>query len=240
MPCVNAGEHSAKVRKWSFQPWPDVAEGDVVEFRLIYRGKLPAQGAGSGQSRIDEKHAIRRQLHRQLRELWHTHTTLRRHTAPTTHTRKLIVPDLRDDESQQATMLDWILRDYSKFNYRFVPLVNNKNGIACALDILFLRRDAPGNLIESGGDIDNRIKVLFDGLRVPQYNSEVDKFTPQEGENPFFVLLEDDKLITEVKVTTDRLLTPPETDESVHDVHLVIHVATKIVDPHKAWPDWVF
>jgi hypothetical protein len=150
----------------------------------------------------------------------------------------LIVPDLQPGESEQTTVLDWIICDHSKYGYRFVPLINYKNGIACSLDILFLRRDGPGNLIASGGDVDNRIKVLFDGLRIPEHNSEVNRFPPQEGENPFFCLLENDDLITDVKITTDRLLTPRENTESVHDVHLVIHVVTKVLDPQKAWPDW--
>src|SRR5258708_163486 len=57
-----------------------------VEFRLVYKGSLPAQSSGG--SRILEKHAIRRQIHAQLRELWHTNIVLERHTRPTPHTRK--------------------------------------------------------------------------------------------------------------------------------------------------------
>jgi hypothetical protein len=228
-----------QVEHLRYQRCPEDEEGLSVEFRLIYKGRLPSQGSGGG-SNVAEKHGIRRQFHLQLKELWRTNVVLERLTRPTPHTRKLIVPDLRDDESQQTTGLDWVLRDYSKFGYRFVPLINKKIGIACSLDILFLRRDGPGNLIESGGDIDNRLKVLFDGLRIPQYNSEVERFPPQEGENPFFCLLEDDELITEVKVTTDRLLIPMEKDEHVHDIHLVVHVTTNILDPRKAWPDFVF
>lgn len=30
-----------------YQEWPE-HEGEVVEFRLIYKGKLPAQGSGGG------------------------------------------------------------------------------------------------------------------------------------------------------------------------------------------------
>ena len=50
---------------------------------------------------------------------------------------------------------------------RFVPLVSKAGGFTCSLDILFLRRDDPEGPIESGGDIDNRLKVLLDGLRMP-------------------------------------------------------------------------
>jgi hypothetical protein len=52
---------------------------------------------------------------------------------------------------------------------------------------------------------------------------------PESGEDPFFCLLEDDNLITEIKVTTDRLLVPQREAEGVHDVVLMIHVAADIV-----------
>jgi hypothetical protein len=146
-------------------------------------------------------------------------------------------------QSDKASLVDFIAKDFTKCGYRFVPLVNNRYGLACSLDILFLRRDDPGNVIEdsdSGGDVDNRIKVLFDGLRVPKYTSECEGMPPEEGENPFFCLLESDNLITDINITTDRLLTPMEQDEQIHDVHLVLHVTTKVVNAQRAWPDfWV-
>ena len=43
-----------------------------------------------------------------------------------------------------------------------------------------------------------------------------------------------EELITEVKVTTDRLLLPMERDEQIEDVHLILHVKTKIIDSRKA------
>jgi hypothetical protein len=49
---------------------------------------------------------------------------------------------------------------------------------------------------------------------------------PTEDQDPFFCLLKDDKLITELRIVTDRLLTPVSTDERIHDVYLVIHVKT--------------
>ena len=76
----------------NYQPWPD-GEGLEVEFRLIYKGSLPAQGAGTGGSRIEEKHAIRRRLHPQLRELWTRHHFLKRYTIERPYTRDLVVPE---------------------------------------------------------------------------------------------------------------------------------------------------
>src|SRR5262249_54247495 len=101
---------------------------------------------------------------------------------------------------------------------------------------LFLRRDQPGNLIVSGsggGDIDNRIKVLLDALRVPHNDSEVDADVNVSDEpNPFYCLLEDDGVVTDLNVTTDRLLFPV-TDIKSHpqlDVRLLIHVRTVVLD----------
>jgi hypothetical protein len=87
----------------------------------------------------------------------------------------------------------------------------------------------PGNLIRSGGDNRQRIKVLFDGLRLPQECGEVAGASPEQGEDPFFCLFQDDSLITEVHVTTDRLLTRIDGAERQHDVHLVIHVKNDLV-----------
>jgi hypothetical protein len=59
-------------------------------------------------------------------------------------------------------------------------------------------------------NIDNRLKVLFDALRMPENTGELPHTPPQSGEDPFFCLLQDDKYINEVTVTTDRLLLPME------------------------------
>lgn len=112
---------------------------------------------------------------------------------------------------------------------RFVPLVSEAGGFTCSLDVLFLRRDNPGSLIEHGGDVDNRIKVLFDGLTMPIDVKQLGGFPIEPDEDPFFCLLEDDKLVTNISVTTDRLIIPQENEEDVNDVFLVIHVT--VVDP---------
>jgi len=92
--------------------------------------------------------------------------------------------------------------------YRFVPLVIEQWNVSCAIDILFLRRDATRSVVH-GGDIDNRLKTLFDATKVPANANELGGYlTPAGDEDPFYCLLEDDKLITEVQVTTDALLAP--------------------------------
>lgn len=187
-----------------------------MQFRLVYQGRLPA--AGSSGTRNKEKHEIRKTLHKQLLELWQRESILSRY----------LVKGGQDGRSPAEKMAD----KFKVCGFRFLPLMNDEEfgSLACGLDILFLRRDQPGDLIKHGGDIDNRIKVLFDALRVPQDAQELKEQKPDQGEDPFFCLLQDDKQITEVKITTDRLLTPQTVDGDINDVHLIIHVKTLSLD----------
>jgi len=91
-----------------------------------------------------------------------------------------------------------------------LPLINSYLKLVASLDILMLRREEPGSLILQGGDIDNRIKTLLDSLRVPKGINEIPNGdSPLDGEKPFFYcLLEDDALVTDLTIRTDRLLLP--------------------------------
>jgi hypothetical protein len=101
---------------------------------------------------------------------------------------------------------------------------------------LFLRRDVAGSAIISGGDIDNRLKVLIDALKMPGECSQIhNNWEPSSDHDPFYCLMEDDSLITEIKITTDRLILPLEEGENKNDVVLIIHVKTTIVDHDKAY-----
>jgi hypothetical protein len=229
---------SVDVRHWPFAPWPERQRGEVqLEFRVIYDGKLPC--ASRSDTRNVDKDRIRRALSRQLEELFLTHPALKGYHDPDT------TLDGLDAEAQERhrswmkpgvvyTTLDIIAHKYERCGRRYVPLIDSRIGIACALDILFLRRDQPGNLIASGGDLDNRIKVLFDALRLPQNCDEaLSSPTGAPDTEPIYTLLEDDRLIVEVKVTSDRLLTPKADTEHINDVRLIIHVKTVIIDSTK-------
>lgn len=112
--------------------------------------------------------------------------------------------------------------------FRFANLVCEQLRLIAELDIILLKPEPPGHVITHAGDIDNRLKTLFDALRMPKGANEIpagDK--PREEEAPFFCLLEDDNLITRVAVTTDRLLASGR--DSAH-VSMVIHVTTKITE----------
>lgn len=211
-----------------WEPQQD-SESKRMEFRLIYKGPLPSEGSGG--SRTKEKHTLRKYFHGQLRELWNQHPDLKQQANQHFVVKPAVYPPgALDAEPVPAghpngkTHLDRIADDYQRCGGRFVPLIRKGGALTCSLEILFLRRDNPGHIISSGGDIDNRLKVLFDGLRMPDNVSELGGLAIEPDENPFFCLVEDDGLITSVSVTTDRLLSLPDPGDKVHDVELVIHV----------------
>ena len=186
-----------------------------MEFRLVYEGPLHA--ASGTDSRADEKRTIRKALHPQLRELWS-----------------------QDQRLHFISLNDHIHQDHIRVNHgewSFIPLVCSYLGIVCSLNILFLRRESPGSLVRTGGDLDNRLKVLLDALRMPQTTQEIGSAPPAADETPLYCLLEDDALITELKVTTDRLLVPCLPPQRAADVKLIIHVTTfRSVLRQSDWP----
>jgi hypothetical protein len=227
---------------------PDESGGSRMEFRLIYDGPLPSEQCESGgkKGRAEYKQRLRKRFHLQLRELWKQDVALKNQASAyfTRASRSQIEregyiytdPDIvalrmsYESNPGAKRLIDWIADDHIRCNgNRFIPLVSIAGGFTCSLDILFLRRDNPGSLVESGGDIDNRIKVLLDGLRMPTDVKELGGIPINADEDPFYCLLEDDKLITSVSVTTDRLIVPQKEAESINDVVLVIHV--KVVNP---------
>ena len=97
--------------------------------------------------------------------------------------------------------------------YKFVSLVRKELKLSCSLDILFLRN---GSFSKSAGDIDNRIKALIDSLRRPNEGElKGEDSTPKADEDPFYCLLEDDKLIGSYAVKANTLLDIPRADNKV-------------------------
>lgn len=199
-----------------------------MQFRLLFSGEL--LGASKNNPRAEMKHAVRRQFHPQLRRLWKSNPVMRESLATQVDTFREVgrsrFPGKSKDELIEIG-IERIADKYQRFGYRFVPLVTEELSIRCSVNVLFLRPERPGLLMKAG-DLDARLKTLFDALRLPTDLSEAGGIGPQEDENPFFCLLEDDKLISEVHVTTDELLVlPKDRDVKANDAFLVIHIKTK-------------
>jgi len=209
-----------------------------MRFRLVYEGPLRSL---SEEDRDDkkslrrgtEKQNIRKFFHPQLKELWNTNKLLSTTKIPKGGRQVAIPIDANHGgfsfyssskmvASEERPLVDYVADQYPQFGYKFVPLVREKWTLACGLEILFLRRDPPGSLW-TAGDIDNRVKTLIDGLRMPKCVAELGDYKdPAADETPFFCLLEEDKSVTALTVETDTLLKPLPPDGDASWAHVVI------------------
>jgi hypothetical protein len=196
-------------------------EGKCVEFRLLYSGdQLVSDGDAS------QKQIVRRQFHPQLKQLWNSDTRLKKLAEFRGQQGFDIGTKFDTDEIKEKSRQYFFAdkgKNYQRAAFHCVPLIEEEHFLRVSIDILFLRRDQHPMILQ-GGDIDNRLKTLFDAFRVPNCTGDLGD-GPDEGEQPFFVLLQDDKLISDVRVNTDNLLLLPEnaTPKS-RDVFLVIDV----------------
>jgi hypothetical protein len=109
--------------------------------------------------------------------------------------------------------------------YTYTSVVSEKIALVADLTITFLRPGPPGGLRDRYGDLDNRIKTLLDGLKIPNAKNALPTDGSLEDDPvPLHCLLEDDRLITHLDIKSDRLLEPDVEDD---EVVLLIHVHTR-------------
>lgn len=118
-----------------------------MTFRLFYRGPLKSNGSK------DNKHEIRLKFHPQLAKLWD-----QKRMKPY---RDMYLTKTMTDSNKINVM-------YTVGDHDYACLITERLKVYAEIDILFLRPSEPGQIITSGGDIDNRLKTLFDALRRPR------------------------------------------------------------------------
>jgi hypothetical protein len=183
-------------------------EAGLMEFKLTYEGLL--LGATRVDTRAPHKHQIRKVFHKQLKRFWETN--------------RFLQGWINADIQPHIHMRDHLSQQFQRNGYNFVPLVTENLSLFCDIHILILRPDVPGSLISSG-DIDNRLKTVFDALRLPDNQGELGGINaPEVEETPFFCLLEDDRLISKIAVETDILLEPTGAKWNDNDVRMIITV----------------
>ena len=177
-----------------------------MRFTLHYRGPLKSNG------NPEHKHQLREVFHQQLKCLW-AQPPLKEHV--------LFLEPRRKG-------LYCLRRPLGK--HIFVPLVTREMDVVAELSIIMLRPEIPGQLVTQGGDIDNRLKTLFDALTMPRHtNALPSRVEPKSTQKPFFFcLLEDDNLITSVSVETEQMLAPVRNKSTVD---VLIRVNTRITRP---------
>lgn len=223
---------------WSAGDNEPIPEKNRVRFRLLYAGnELVSNGDPS------QKHVLRKKFHPQLKALWETHPHLSRMalrygaSIRASKNNKDMMDYENDSDGARRMYYAELGAKYARGNFNFVPLIEPDTPMRVSIDILFLRRDQQP-LIKQGGDIDNRLKTLFDALRVPDTTNGLGG-VPAKDEDPFFVLLQDDSMISDVRVSTDNLLLLPElAAPDAKDAFLVIDVDLR--PTQSTVKSWVF
>ena len=170
----------------------------TMPLTLKYRGGLPA--TNDQNKRVREKQAIRRQLHPQI-------------------------ASFMDDPPQQVFLLSDVKERVTVGKFIYQPIICKRNKLKCKIDLVISSRDPFGSVIQNA-DIDNRLKTLFDALRSPHSIDELPQDDmPKQDEDLFWVLLQDDSLITDLSVKSETLYTPLKTNESKTDIELDIVVS---------------
>lgn len=227
-----------------------------MRFRLTYAGSLHSSNPLAGEEddgtteaqrrlrraarKLEHKHDIRRYFHPQLRELWRTNKFLSG-TKLVPYSSYGLLPERArglfqyEDETREWPMAEALGRAYEHSGYKWTPLVRKEISLACSLRVLCLRREHPGSVFVAR-DIDNRVKTLLDALTMPTYSQGSPMrngiaLPPTADEDPFFVLLDDDRQVTHLEVETDTVLElDPQHPEDESFVRLLITVELRPYD----------
>jgi hypothetical protein len=194
----------------------------IVDFTLKYRGEL-RRGVNS----TELKQHIRESFHTQLQQIWAGHNVLSRID------RSLLPSPVKSEHDKYdlpRPLQPVSTEDLSAFLFRFrigsavfVPLVTFPMEAHCYLSVRLGRPARPGSILFGSGDIDNRLKILLDSLRMPQVEQEL----PAGPDTEMFCLLADDNLVTRLSVTTYRLLTSYSSDDYVDvDIDVTVRAIT--------------
>ena len=176
----------------------------AVRFTLVYQGELPPRGSSK------DKWRIRRGIEPQLRQLW---------DVPPFDS----IAKYKDPSYQPDTCYVGMTRG----GFEYIPYISTKLDLRAELRIRLLSSSMPGGLVHSG-DIDNRLQTLLDALSVPSAQQVPDN-ADADPDGRVFCLLEDDRLVTRIDVTNDRLLSVPENSREtivLVDVRPVAHIVT--------------
>jgi hypothetical protein len=172
-----------------------------MEFYLKYDGPLKSNAGPK------HKHDIREYFYPQMKKLWDIESLA------------LCRGEFLNPLGAQSVLMEID-------GVTFAPLVSSVLKFICQLEITMLWPEEPGVISRKGGDIDNRLKTLFDALQCPDINQVEPVKARFQNKQPFFCLLENDKLITAVNIKTHTLLR----SENDTDVSVLIRVTVKATE----------
>jgi hypothetical protein len=205
-----------------------------MQLTLRYKDELPASSGSN--SRVPEKHEIRKQLHHQLAVFWSQHAVLKPMNADLKSLQVARRFGGKFDVQRPIVGLKNFWWRYPLCGINFVPLVTDVQEAHCRLDIRIYRRVDAGGFLFEGGDLDNRLKTFFDALRVPhsrdQLPSEIG--CPDVDETavdwpPLFCLLDDDRAITKLSIESLNMLTPVPGDCGHPENYVELEMDVKVI-----------
>lgn len=189
----------------------------------------------SGRSRDarERKTALRHDFHKQLALLWRIHPYLKTQD-PATFA-------LQPARAQRSAEVSPPVHYESNLWYRcplggieYVPIVSYGHRMHCHLAIRLHSRRVIGGIIHAGADLDNRLKVIIDALRMPDPGQDAQPEARQEasdgecddGQPIVYCLMENDDLVTKLSIETFQLLSDdPKTAEPEYvEVDIDVHV----------------
>ena len=165
-----------------------------MKIDLEFKGGLPS---GQGGNHSDTKQELRLAFSPQLRRKWRDSPQLSfwNHDDPTSF--PLATKGPYHYELDQDNPSPFLRADVC--GYYAIPLVSWHNRLACELAVTIVGDTRSAAEAIGAGDLDNRLKVLFDGLRIPRGPQEVPG-TMFGKDEPLYCLLEDDSLIHKFSV----------------------------------------
>lgn len=200
-----------------------------VEFILRYSGRLQCNDK-------DDKQEVRRQVSRQLEELCKANEFFADCRRPDLLTATYKGDQLIFDHDPNHPADRVAFCRVPLGGFEFVPLIHRAFYLACQLDVTWLRKEKPGRIL-ANGDIDNRLKTLFDGLRMPHHVNELGGVTPDVPGQRLYCLMDDDSLVSKLSVSTHQLLEAADplnqSDQRGNTVELLIKVTVLITSRRK-------
>ncbi|TGP53033.1 hypothetical protein EN873_17530 [bacterium M00.F.Ca.ET.230.01.1.1] len=162
-----------------------------MRFELFFLGRIPSGNKGGPHWNFAAD--FRAQMHHQLVRLWKTNPL-------SEHTKWLSKPYNDNTWEGVAT--------FERHGLDFVVVASQRVSLSIKMDVHFYEPAGELSVASDVADVDNRVKVLFDLLRLP----DNPKHVPQ-GLVPHYCLMEDDRLVWELTVKRHRLLRTVETAE---------------------------
>lgn len=165
---------------------------DPMKFPLSYEGPLPSSGNPRNKSKppkLAEIWRIRNDLHLQIRSLFDSHAAFRGGYG---HSNALI------QAINIPVMVD---------GHEFYPLARAAFKLKCELKIDMHVNHPIASIVTNVGDLDNRLKTLFDALRAPNSAQEIKGHMPSI--DSYCCLLENDILISSLQIEMFRNTAAP-------------------------------